>query len=81
MEPSNTKCKVRACSTCGRTAMVADLVVKRADFRKPGVGGQVLRVRVLGYLCPECLDCDDAYCLPRLAAFTARSASPVAVPR
>jgi hypothetical protein len=77
METSNTRSNVRACSTCASTCLAADLVVKRADFRRPGVGGRMLRTRVLGYLCPDCIERDNDYALPRLAPFSSRGAASI----
>jgi hypothetical protein len=37
----------------------------------------MLRTRVLGYLCPDCIERDNDYALPRLAPFSSRGAASI----
>jgi hypothetical protein len=46
---------IRQCTQCGHKVERGTLTVKRAMFQKMGVGASAYKVRIMAWLCPECL--------------------------
>lgn len=50
--------RVYRCTVCKETKDREDLVAKKINFVKLGVGGRLVRSRTKHWLCPECLEDD-----------------------
>lgn len=56
------------CTECGEYSNRELLTVKKVSFNEMGVGGRVLRSRVVAWLCPKCVKKDPQYNQPAFRA-------------
>lgn len=53
-----------ACTVCNEPKDRDALIVKRIQFREMGVGGKVIKTRVIAWLCTICLSADPDNDIP-----------------
>lgn len=46
------------CTNCSKSVERDNLTVKKVAFAEMGVGGKIIRSRVIGWLCVDCLTSD-----------------------